>query len=334
MVGNKLVFILTGVLIALAATIFIFAVAVTPDADKAYRNLFGRNTRIFVPETPATASFCKEEAPLDRYFVHEAYEREIMAATFMHSSSLLMFKRAHRWFPVIEPILKRNNIPDDFKYLAVAESNLGNVTSPAGAEGFWQFLKTTGQHYGLEINNDVDERYNLEKATEAACRYFKDTHAIFKNWTLVAASYNRGMDGIKKALEKQKVSNYYDLYLNDETSRYLFRILAFKEVWLHPVKYGFYLHERDFYPPIPTRTITVDSSILDLPAFALGLKINYRILRELNPWIQSYTLPNKTRKRYTILLPRDGAISYKVLMKNMPPRDVFFNDTLKINEIN
>lgn len=334
MIKNKLVYLLVGLLLGFVAMIFIFAVVAPSNEDQAYQKLFARNTRIFIPETPASAIFCNEAAPLDHYFVHEAFEREIITTSFMHTSTILMFKRANRFFPTIEPILKRNGIPDDFKYLAVAESNLGNVTSPAGAEGFWQFMKITGQQYGLEINGDVDERYNLEKATEAACKYLKDSYDIFKNWTLVAASYNRGMDGMKKAIEKQHVKNYYDLYLNDETARYLFRILAFKEIWLHPVKYGFYLHTRDFYPPIPTRTITVDSAIHDLPAFAKGLKINYRILRELNPWIQGYALPNKTRKRYTILLPVEGATSYKMLMKRLPKRDLFFHDTLRINEIN
>lgn len=333
MMKNRLIYIFSGVAIGLVAMLFVFAALDFHNQDRDYRNLFVRNTRIFVPDAPAKANFCGEEVPLDLFYVNEAYEREITSATFMHSSTVTMFKRASRWFPVIEPILKKNGIPDEFKFLAVAESNLGNVVSPSGAEGFWQFLKTTGTHYGLEINADVDERYNLEKATEAACRYFKDAYSTFRSWTLVAASYNRGMDGITKALQKQMVTGYYDLYLNDETSRYVFRILAYKEVYAHPVKYGFYLREKDFYPQIPTRIIVIDSAIPNLPAFAQKMKISYRILREFNPWIQSYVLPNKSRKMYTFLIPKEGGMSYETLLKKFPSRDNFFHDTLTINEI-
>ncbi len=309
------------------------AVSVVNNQEKEYRSLFLRHTKFFAPEVPAKASFAGEEVPLDLYYVREAFEREILANTFMHSTSIVMFKRANRWFPVIEPILKKNGIPDDFKFLAIAESNLINVVSPAGAEGYWQFIKPTGQKYGLEVNDNVDERYNMEKATQAACDYFNDAFKSFKSWTLVAASYNRGMDGIQKALDNQKVSNYYDLYLNDETSRYIFRIMAIREVYNHPVNYGFYLREQDFYQPIPARLVTIDSSIGSLPAFAKTLSINYRILREMNPWIQSYSLPNKSKKSYTFRIPKDGAISYDMLLKKVPLHETFFHDTLKIKDI-
>jgi len=217
--------------------------------------------------------------------------------------------------------------------VVLAESNLNNVTSPAGAEGYWQFLKATGVKYGLEINDNVDERYNIEKATQAACDYFREAVKEFNSWTLVAASYNRGMDGLGKALEKQMVNNYYDLYLNEETSRYIFRIMALKEVYYHPVRYGFYLRERDFYPQIPCRPVVIDSSIANLPAFARHFSINYRILREMNPWIQGYTLPNKLRKIYIFQVPKEGALDYETLLKKVPPRETFFHDTLKFNEI-
>ncbi len=301
--------------------------------DKEYQQLFMRHTKIFSPEVPMKADFAGEKAPLDLFYIKEGFGREIMAGTFMHSSTNLMFKRAYRWFPVIEPILKKNNIPDDFKFIAAVESNFANVTSPSGAEGFWQFIKITGQKYGLEINAEVDERYNLEKATEAACKYFKDAYKVYKNWTLVAASYNRGVDGINKALEKQRVSSYYDLYLNDETSRYVFRILAFKEVYNHPTHYGFYLREKDFYPQIPCKLLPIDSSITSLPDFAIKMKVNYRILRELNPWIQGYTLPNKSKKIYVFLFPKEGGMSYENLLKKIPLRETFFHDTLKLNEV-
>ena len=325
---------IAGVLaLIMICILFVCARMGSGNREKEYKALFFRHMKVFTPEVPASASFAGEEVPMEIYYVREAFEREIIANTFMHSSTLLMFKRANRWFPVIEPILKKNGIPDDFKFLALAESNLANVVSPAGAEGFWQFVKPTGQKYGLEINEQVDERYHIEKATQAACDYFKESKLKFNKWTLVAASYNRGMDGLDRALDKQGVSDYYDLYLNDETSRYIFRIIAMKEVYKNPVRYGFYLREQEFYPQIPVRLIAVDSAISDLPAFAKRMSVNYRILRELNPWIQNYTLPNKARKTYLFKLPNAGALDYEALVKNIPSRDAFFHDTLKINEV-
>ena len=173
----------------------------------------------------------------------------------------------------------------------------------------------------------------MEKATQAACDYFREAYSIFGSWTLVAASYNRGLEGLKKAIENQKSSGYYDLYLNDETSRYVFRIMALREIYLHPVSYGFYLREKDFYPVIPVKIVTIDSSIGNLPAFARSLSVNYRVLRELNPWIRNYSLPNPGRKSYMFKIPEQGMMSYKALTKNLPDNGTFFHDTLKINEI-
>lgn len=321
----------SGLLIISA--ISICAIVSVKNQEQEYRSLFQRHMKVFAPEIPVKASFAGESVPLDIYYVREAFEREILANTFMHSTSIMVFKRANRWFPVIEPILKKNGIPDDFKFLAVAESNLVNVVSPAGAEGYWQFIKPTGQKYGLEINDKVDERYNMEKATQAACDYFKDAFQKFNNWTLVAASYNRGQDGLQRALDNQRTNNYYDLYLNDETSRYVFRIMAIREVYNNPGKYGFLLREQDFYQQIPARIVTVDSAITDLPSFARKMSVNYRILREMNPWIRDYSLPNSSRKSYAFKIPKEGALSYNTLMKNVPAQETFFHDTLKINEI-
>ena len=330
---NKIFYFLGGLGLLLICTISIYAIVEMKNQDAEYKGLFYRHTKVLNPEVPTVANFAGEKMPLDLYYVREAFEREIMAGTFMHSSTLLMFKRANRWFPVIEPILKKNGIPDDFKFLAMAESNLANVVSPAGAEGYWQFIKPTGQHYGLEINENVDERYHMEKATQAACEYFKDAFKKFNNWTLVAASYNRGLDGLGKAIEKQDVKEFYSLYLNDETARYIFRIIASKEIYHHPVRYGFYLREQDFYPQIPSRLVPIDSTIPNLPVFAKDLSINYRILRELNPWIRSYTLPVKSIKTYLFKVPKDGALDYETLMKSVPSCETFFHDTLKINEV-
>ncbi|MCK9422579.1 MAG: lytic transglycosylase domain-containing protein [Bacteroidales bacterium] len=331
---KKGLFFSAGIVVGILCMISIFAVVDINTPDQDYKTMFYRNTKVLAPELPMTADFSGEEVPLNLYYVREAFDREIMASTFMHSSSIMMFKRANRWFPVIEPILKKNGIPDDFKFLVLAESNLSNVVSPAGAEGYWQFMKVTGQKYGLEINEFVDERYNMQKATEAACTYFKDAYHTFKNYTVTAASYNRGMDGVGKAIEKQYAHGFYDLFLNEETSRYIYRILAIKEVYNHPVRYGFYLRERDFYPPIPTRNMTIDSAITNLPTFAQKISVSYRVLRELNPWIQNYSLPNKSRKTYTFIVPMEGALNTDMLLKKIPASKTFFHDTLKLNEIN
>ena len=331
---QKKLYYTSGVLcLLLVCFISIYAIVEVKNQNNEYNALFNRHMKIFSPEIPATANFAGEVVPMELYYVREAFDREIMASTFMHSSSIMMFKRANRWFPVIEPILKKNGIPDDFKFLALAESNLVNVVSPAGAEGYWQFIKATGMKYGLEINDNVDERYNMEKATQAACDYFKDAYKDFNSWTLVAASYNRGIDGVDRALENQNVSNYYDLYLNAEPSRYVFRIIAIKEVYNHPVRYGFYLRQRDFYPQLNCRSIVVDSSIVNLPAFAKQMSINYRILRELNPWIKNYSLPNKSKKTYIFRFPKEGALNFETLMKKVPSGETFFHDTLKLNEV-
>ena len=330
---SKLKYILSGGILILACYFFIFAILEKKDRDQDYRNLFYRSYRILFPEIPVNMDFAGEKVPLDIYYVRESLEREIVANTYMHSSSIMMFKRAYRWFPQIEPILKKNNIPDDFKYLALAESNLSNAVSPAGAEGFWQFIKPTGKKYGLEITEEVDERYNVEKATQAACLYFQEAYEHYKNWTLVAASFNRGFDGVSNALENQKVTNYYDLFLVDETARYIYRILAFKQIYNHPVKYGYYLREKDLYPQIPTYTLTIDSAINDLPDFAIKMKVNYRVLRELNPWLKRYILPRNPNKVYSIKLPKEGSLRYDFLMHSMPESEMFFHDTLKINQI-
>ncbi len=330
----NLKYIFTGLAVVLVCGTCIFAVKEVRDQEKEYRNQFSRYYHIYAPEVPDKMDFAGEKVPLDLEYVRESLDHEIMANTFMHSSTILMFKRASRWFPVIEPILKKNEIPDDFKFLALAESNIANVVSPAGAEGFWQFIKPTGLKYGLEITEEVDERYNIEKATEAACQYFREAYGEYKNWTLVAASFNRGMDGVGKAVEKQHVNDYYNLFLTEETARYVYRILAMKQVYTHPVKYGFYLRQSDFYPSYSTYSITVDSSINDLPAFAQKMKINYRILKEFNPWLRRYSLTNRSAKKYVLTFPTDGTLSRDVLKKSLPKSETFFNDTLKINLAN
>ena len=257
---------------------------------------------------PEKLNFADESVPLEVFYVKESLDRELLVNTYWHSSSLMLFKRANRWFPVIEPILKKNGIPDDFKYLALIESGLQNVSSPAGAKGFWQFLKNTGREYGLEVNSGIDERLNVEKSTEAACQYLNNSYERYADWTLVASAFNAGNRRITQALEKQKVDSYYDLLLNDETSRYLFRILAIKTIFNDPETYGFQLTDQDLYPPIPTQTVTVKKTIKDLVGFAQDHNITYKTLKYFNPWILKDYLPNRSRRTYIIKIPEEGKL--------------------------
>ncbi len=259
-----------------------------------------------LPYTPKNITFAGERVPLEQFDVRESLDNEMLANAFWQSQMFRFLKRANRYFPVIEPILKKNNIPNDFKYLAVAESGLADVVSPAKAAGKWQFLRTTAREYGLEVNKYVDERYHLEKATQAACDYLNEAYKKLGNWTLVAASYNMGMNGLERRLQKQKVSSYYDLFLNRETARYIFRIIAIKLVMEHPEQYGFRYKSRDLYPLVPTKIIEVDSTVADLRIFALDNACNYKILKALNPWLRNTSLPIAQNKSYQLYLPKDG----------------------------
>jgi hypothetical protein len=259
----------------------------------------------YLPPLPDKISLAGEIVPLNDFEVRERLEREILVNTFWQSQTILLLKKSKRWFPEIERILKQEGVPDDFKYLALAESGLSNVVSPSNAAGFWQFLPSTAKQYGLIVNAEVDERYHLEKATIAACKYLKEAYAKFGSWSLVAASYNMGIDGLQKQMATQKQKNYFNLLLNDETARYIFRILALKEIGGNPAKYGFKLENTDFYKPLKSKTLLVDSSITDIAQFAINQKINYKQIKLLNPWLRQNTLPNKTKEKYEIkiLLP-------------------------------
>lgn len=273
--------------------------------DAAYGEHVKDNYKVYSLPTPVNVSFAGKEVPLDRFGVREKLDRELLVNTYWHSNTLLLFKRCNRWFPVIEPILARNGVPDDFKYLAVIESGLTNSVSSAGATGFWQFLKATGESYGLEVNDEVDERYHVERSTEAACRYLNEAYRKFGDWALVAASYNMGMGGVNKQLERQKVREYWDLLLNEETSRYVYRILAVKEILNNGTAYGFVVRESDLYDPYEVRTVAIDSSVTDLADFALAQGANYNVLKSLNPWLRQSYLENPKKKSYTILFPED-----------------------------
>lgn len=279
-------------------------------SDDDYRSYFTSNYKVFGITIPKDINFCGEPIPIKDFTVYEALERELLVNTYYQSQTVLLHKRANRWFPVIEPILKKNGIPDDMKYLAIAESGLTNAVSPQKASGFWQIMATTAHHYDLEISEDVDERFNVEKATEAACKVLQDAYNRYGNWTMAAASYNLGMGGIDKQINKQKTEDYYNLFLNEETARYIYRIVAIKEIISRSKAYGYHLRKQDLYPPVPVRRVTVDTTVNDLAAFALSQNSSYKILKMLNAWLLTNKLTVTSGKSYTILFPANGVQLY------------------------
>lgn len=293
---------LTGVLILHVLT---FSTPVQ-ESDVDHQRHFTDSYKIFSLALPREVSFCGEAVPLDLLDVRERLDRELLVNTYWQSNSLLLHKRASRWFPVIEPVLAEEGVPDDLKYLALIESGLTNAVSPAGATGFWQFLKGTAQQYGLLVNSEVDERYDVVKSTRAACRYLKDAHARYGDWTLAAASYNLGMAGVGKQIDRQKNEDYYHLLLPEETSRYVFRVLAAKEILSDPERYGFHIREKDLYRPYRTRTMRIEGSVDDLADLAIRQGTDYRTLKLLNPWLRDNRLVNREARAYEVLLPAEG----------------------------
>lgn len=261
---------------------------------------------VYGVEIPGQVSFAGETVPLDLFDVKEALDRELLSNTYFHSQTIRLIKLANRYFPQIEPVLKKNLVPDDFKYLALAESGLSQVVSPAKAVGFWQLLKGTAQEYGLVVGSEVDERYHVVKSTEVACQYLVDSYQKYGNWTMTAASYNAGRRGVDRQIVRQKKDNYYDLLLNEETARYLYRVVAFKLIFEDPEAYGFTLSRKDLYPEIPVNVVEVDSSVSDFAEFAAEHETNYKILKYLNPWLRDTKLSNSSRKKYEILVPESG----------------------------
>jgi hypothetical protein len=269
--------------------------------------LYDTPYQVFQPTVPTEVWFADEKVPIEFFDVYESLDRELIINTYRHSSTILYVKRAKRYFPIIEPILQANGIPDDFKYLCVAESGLDHAISPAGATGFWQFMKTTGREYNLEVNNYIDERYNIIKTTSAACNYLNNAYKKFGNWTLAAVSYNMGMAGLQRRLDQQKVDNYWDLYLTPEPARYVYRIVALKIVMSNPELYGFNIPTEDLYHPINYYPIIVDTTINNLQEFALKFGINYKLLKIFNPWIRDTMLMNRSGKEYTLIIPDSTA---------------------------
>ena len=255
------------------------------------------------PPLPDRIDFCNEKVPLHLYWVKEGLDRELITQCYQHSRTLLTLKRSTRFLPVIEKILKEENVPDDLKYLCIAESNLENVVSAAKAEGFWQFLETTGKIYDLEINEQVDERYHLEKATRAACRHLQKLKNRFGNWALAAAAYNMGENGLEKKIKEQQIDNYWNLHLNQETARYLYRCIAYKLIFENQALYNIRMSSSDFYKPIDYKEVVVERSIEDLRTYCTENNILYRQLKELNPWLRNTKLTVHANKSYILKIP-------------------------------
>ena len=252
------------------------------------------------PPLPQHIDFCGEAVPTNLYWVKEGLDRELIIHLYQHSRTLLTLKRSARFFPVIEKILEEEKIPADMKYLCVAESNLENVISPAKATGFWQFMEATGKKFELEINDQVDERYHLEKSTRAACQYLRKLKKQFGSWALAAAAYNMGEGGLSKNMKEQEINNYWDLYLNQETSRYLSRCITYKLIFENPASYNIQMPATEYYKPIPCKEIVISETIDDLRIYCKENKILYRQLRELNPWIRDTKLTVGAGKSYTV----------------------------------
>ena len=256
------------------------------------------------PHVPRAIDFCGEEVPLDKWEVREKLDREVLVNTYLHGTQLYILKLSGRYFPIIEERLKANGVPDDLKYVCVAESALQqNAWSGVGAASFWQFMKDTGPRYGLEVNDEVDERFNVVKATDAACKYFKEAKEKFGTWTAAAASYNCGMAGFAKQADFQQASNYYDLIFPEETNRYVFRILAFKYILTNPRKFGLIVEDGEQYRPLKSKTVTVDQTIENLTEFAIANGTSYKMLKIYNPWLRAHKLTVKPGKSYEISLP-------------------------------
>jgi hypothetical protein len=273
-------------------------------------------TSIVVPERmpslnesfsfPEQLTFAGEPVPIDNFDTRESLDKELLVNGYWHSRTLMILKKSKRYFETIEPVLKKYGVPDDFKYLAMAESGFENVVSPARAVGVWQLLEGTAEEYGLEVNPDVDERYNLEKSTEVACKYLLESYKVFGSWTMAAATYNAGRKGLESQIDKQKVNDYYDLLLNDETARYVFRLIAHKLICEDPSSFGFHLEDHDYYPLIPLHDMAIDTAIPNIADFALQNETNYKIIKQFNPWLRQNYLPDRPGKIYHIQIPDSG----------------------------
>lgn len=301
--------------LAIAGEAFIFATRKEDNSDEILAQAIRADYRVYAPPLPDTLSFCGERVPLNIYCVREGLDRELVSNMYYQSSTLFNIKRAVRYFPTIERILREEKVPLDMKYLCVIESGLQCVTSPAGASGYWQFMKATGQKYGLEISDEIDMRNDLEASTRAACRYLKSMKAQFGGWTEAAAAYNCGENGMERRLANQRQKSYYDLYLNRETQRYVYRILALKLIMQHPQDYGYTVRRCDTYPELPYEEVTLSGQNVDLVQFAVDNGTSYKMLRTYNPWITTDKLKNKANKTYKVRIPTKKGTEHNTITK-------------------
>ncbi len=297
-----------------------------PDYSNANFEVLGLNI-------PANLEFAGERVPQNDYEIKESLEKEFFSNKSWKNSSLALFSKAQKWFPLIEPILKQEHVPDDFKYVAVIESHLSNVVSPVGAGGFWQLMPNTAQGYGLIVNSEIDERYDVEKATRVACKHFKDAYKYFNNWTLSAAAYNVGIGGIQNALKKQNTDNYYDLLLNKETGAFIYRILAYKTLLSNPQHFGVKnkLKKSGGFPAY--KTVKIDSSVTNLNAFAKHINTNLITLKIFNPWLIGDKLTNPDKITYTFKIPKNKNVDLSVYFNDVFPQEATADTLLKKIEI-
>lgn len=289
---------------------------------------------------PLNLNFCGEKIPANNFEIQQNLEKEFFNNAYWKSNSTVLFNKAQKWFPYIEPILKQQGVPDDFKYLAVIESHLSNIVSPAGAAGFWQLVPNSARAYDLEVNQYVDERYDVEKSTVAACKHIKDAYAEFHNWTLAAAAYNMGIGGVKNALKKQNASDYFSLLLNSETKSFVYRILAYKTLFSSPAHFGIKKNKWNYYSKIPMQHIKVDSSITNLSAFSKKINCSKAIIKFYNPWLIQDVLHNTERKTYVFKIPKNLKADYSAYIKDLIGEDgstiletdIRSNESLKPND--
>jgi membrane-bound lytic murein transglycosylase D len=291
----------------------IYLVAPNPNSISYTNN----NFYVFDLNIPANLEFCGERIPSNNYRIKRGLEREFFNTAYWKNNSLALFQKAQRWFPYIEPILKQKGVPDDFKYLCVIESHLSNATSHAGAAGFWQLVPTSARNYGLEVNSEVDERYHVEKATQAACEHIKDAFRKFNNWTLAAAAYNRGIGGIQNAMAKQNADNYHDLLLNRETASFVYRIMAYKTLYSSPGHFGIKKKKLFYYPKIPMKVFKIDSTIKNITAFAKQIGYPPSTIHQFNPWLIGNELNNPNKKVYEIRVPKNQNADYSGYIKDL-----------------
>lgn len=290
------------------AVLFVLTTSSSIDNEgvDAVKKNFSEDYNIYALPLPESLTFAGEAVPLSDPEVAERYDREILVNTYWQSNTLLMIKRAAKWLPSMKPIFEEVGVPEDLLYLGLIESGFQNVVSPAGAAGFWQFLEGTAREYDLEVMGEVDERYHVEKSTRAAAEYLKAAHDEFGSWSLAAASYNMGMNGLRRQLDRQKTNNYYDLLLNAETARYVFRIIAVRDILTHPEEFGFHYRPEELYPENQTEPVIVSTDIDDFADWAAERGISYKTLKYYNPWLRDTFLKVKPGESYAIDLPIQG----------------------------